>query len=87
MCAANEVAVPMGSHVANMNECGRYRCASGQHIASELTLGLYWVCIRPHERNCLYRFLSVPRRGSVGRIFFTDSSLACYRPSDLYRST
>ena len=41
MCAANEVAVPMGSHVANMNECGRYRCASGQHIASELTLGLY----------------------------------------------
>ena len=45
MCAANEVAVPMGSHVANMNECGRYRCASGQHIASELTLGLYWVCI------------------------------------------
>ena len=45
MCAANEVAVPMGSHVADMNECGHYRCASGQHIASELTLGLYWVCI------------------------------------------
>ena len=36
MCAANEVAVPMGSHVANMNECGRYRCASGQHIANSL---------------------------------------------------